>query len=219
MYKAIAGQTIISTSTFVFVALYGYVSFLEATKGNVADNYPNDIVLAIIRCIFGVSVITGFPMNVFPCRLSLDNLILETYYFLTCRKKPEPVDVRLAKKDETLEDLSTELMPENHPQAKQQSRYFDLTFFRYCIETLIIGITSFLLAIFFPRVEVIFSLTGSTAAAMTCIVFPCLFYIKCCQRSWFSWQVIGSILLLLSGLSFGLIVTVSQIYALVISKQ
>jgi amino acid permease len=51
-------------------------------------------------------------------------------------------------------------------------------FLRNIIETFIICLLAYIITVLFPKIEIIFSLVGSTTSTLISFVFPPLFYIK-----------------------------------------
>jgi len=77
--------------------------------------------------------------------------------------------------------------------------------------TTLIGIVSYLFAVFYPHAEVIFGLIGSTASTCTAYIFPCLFFLKLFKLRYNDINTYLVVGLLIFGVSFGLFVTGSSI--------
>jgi amino acid permease len=208
---AIVCEIIVCFTLYSIAATFGYLSFLDNTKGNIADSYGSGWTNAIFRIIFAIAVICAFPMCCYPCRLSLDGLIMEFYHGL--RKILGYTDsittVPSAYESLVEKDLSFWKRIEKklyNPESIESIRSI--------IETLVIGYGSFLLAVFFPKIEIVFSLTGSTASAFTAIIFPAWFFIKLSGLKWFDVRIIFAILVLAFGIFFGIFGTGVTVYGL-----
>ncbi|WPH00998.1 Hypothetical protein R9X50_00383200 [Acrodontium crateriforme] len=70
-------STGVSMIACLLMALVGYLSFGDKTKGNVLNNFPFDNVLVnIARLCFGLNMITTLPLECFVCRE-----VMTLYYF------------------------------------------------------------------------------------------------------------------------------------------
>ncbi|QIW97458.1 hypothetical protein AMS68_002976 [Peltaster fructicola] len=70
-------STGISMVACLTMALGGYISFGDQTKGNVLNNFPSDnVVVNIARLCFGLNMLTTLPLECFVCRE-----VMTEYYF------------------------------------------------------------------------------------------------------------------------------------------
>ncbi|KAK5715431.1 hypothetical protein LTR15_010075 [Elasticomyces elasticus] len=70
-------STSISMVACMAMALGGYLSFGDLTKGNVLNNFPtNNVIVNVARLCFGLNMITTLPLECFVCRE-----VMTTYYF------------------------------------------------------------------------------------------------------------------------------------------
>ncbi|XP_002122579.2 putative sodium-coupled neutral amino acid transporter 10 [Ciona intestinalis] len=72
----------IVTTVYCLVAIFGYAVFKGEVQGNVLRNFPQNVLLDIIKFGFATSVVVGFPLMIFPCRQSIYTLFF----------RPQPVE-------------------------------------------------------------------------------------------------------------------------------
>jgi sodium-coupled neutral amino acid transporter 10 len=80
----ISSTASVITATIIYglVGCFGYLTFYEATKGNLIINYGDDMLLLIAKVFFLGVVIFSYPVIAFPLRDGLDKLMF--------KKQPAP---------------------------------------------------------------------------------------------------------------------------------
>eukprot|EP01088_Endostelium_zonatum_P003107 TRINITY_DN1414_c0_g1_i1.p1 TRINITY_DN1414_c0_g1~~TRINITY_DN1414_c0_g1_i1.p1 ORF type:complete len:579 (-),score=108.38 TRINITY_DN1414_c0_g1_i1:11-1747(-) len=147
-----------SLTSYLVVAIFGYLTFLKDTEPNLIKSYPTDsILLGIIRIIMTISIMLTYPMVSFPCRYSLDNLL-----FPSKTTAPNWIKNFPLLKNGTKDKVGNWMIknPTN----------------RTVIEATLIAVCALILSILFPSVSRVFSLTGSTGSTFTSYILPAWFY-------------------------------------------
>ncbi|RHY23698.1 hypothetical protein DYB32_009086 [Aphanomyces invadans] len=128
-----------SLSIYVVIGLVAYVAFGHSladpvVKGNILLSFPmSDVLIAFARAAITFTVAVAYPMNIFPCRFSIDMMFFA--------------------------------------QAKE-------SLVRHVVVSTGLVITSLVLAIFCPNINVIFGIIGGTCSSVVCFCFPAAFVLK-----------------------------------------
>jgi hypothetical protein len=165
----------------------------------------------------------------YPCRLSLDNLLFDILPLID-RIFIEIFDISIhsllpstLKPSTTTPDVvdgETIQLSTTDKVVRFFKKSFSAERLRMIIETFAIGIAVFFCAVYFPKVDVILSLTGSTASTCVSYILPGLFYTKLAretypQKKWYSWDIILGHFVTIFGICFGIFVTTISIIDLV----
>ena len=194
--RAVIANIVIDFIVYTIAGVFGYLSFLKNTKGNLLDSLDTSKPWNLFFiAVFLMSIFLTVPVTVFPARLSFDNLLKSLWspWFKPGQEKSE-----WFAKDSTLDWYHGFIW-----------RHFENV--RLVLETILILVLAYVLACTVPYVETVFSITGSTASACTSYLFPAMFYLKLTKKSWFHWSCILCVLMFLFGLVFGLGVTTISI--------
>jgi len=146
--------------SYLLISIFGYLTFLDNTEEDLILSYPGDSnILNVIRIIMAVSIILTYPMANFPCRFSLDNLLFPSkteppaWMTITCGNFKNLTGRKLAK------------LAIAYPR------------WRTFAEALVITSLAYVLSILFPKISIVFGLTGSTASTFTSYLLPSWFYL------------------------------------------
>eukprot|EP00744_Colponema_vietnamica_P007174 GILI01010359.1.p1 GENE.GILI01010359.1~~GILI01010359.1.p1 ORF type:complete len:534 (-),score=143.64 GILI01010359.1:524-2125(-) len=64
---------------YVLISVFGYIMFLDDIQGNILQNFEkiviNDPLIALAEVAMTFSLVLAFPLNIFPCRYSIDVLL------------------------------------------------------------------------------------------------------------------------------------------------
>ena len=167
-----------SLTSYLLVSIFGYLTFLNLTDENLIKSYPdNSILLGIIRIIMTLSIILTYPMVSFPCRYSFDNLL-----FPSKTSPPNWVNKIPLLKPNRKEAVGVWFI-------KNPTK-------RTVLEAGLIAASSLVLSILFPKVAIVFSLTGSTGSTFTSYILPAWFYMMLSSSKIYSYvldtDVIGT---------------------------
>ncbi|ETV97261.1 hypothetical protein H310_09624 [Aphanomyces invadans] len=139
MSKVVDRAAYASLSIYVVIGLVAYVAFGHSladpvVKGNILLSFPmSDVLIAFARAAITFTVAVAYPMNIFPCRFSIDMMFFA--------------------------------------QAKE-------SLVRHVVVSTGLVITSLVLAIFCPNINVIFGIIGGTCSSVVCFCFPAAFVLK-----------------------------------------
>src|SRR5690606_741284 len=119
--RAIHTNVVLCFILYACTASFGYLSFLNNTPRNLILGYKQTVLNMIFQIVFGVSVFFTYPLVSYPCRLSLDNLIMDFYNaIMYCWRKAKISRSKFKKLDSTNEgDLELQEEPSIRNQKEQ----------------------------------------------------------------------------------------------------
>jgi len=205
---------------FLTCGVFGYLTFHDETEGNILNNYNDgDIVVDIIRVLMTVVICFTYPLCMVPARLSLDNLIFNTFEYEMKDGCP-----KLSPKKGIADDLEVCTILWPHLSASEDPSLPTLLptpvttkTLRFIFETFVLALLAFLLAANIPNVEVVFSFVGGTFSACTSFIFPGLFYtkIRTIDRDVSVPRVCFAMFVVVFGVIMAILTTASTIYGAV----
>ncbi|KAI9847756.1 MAG: hypothetical protein M1838_000779 [Thelocarpon superellum] len=151
---------------YVLVAITGYLSFGDNVTGNIMGMYPASIASTIGKAAIVVLVMFSFPLQVHPCRASVDAVLRwwpSTRHTSTESRGVSPPHERIVP-------ASTRPSINTNPDAMSDTRFAALT--------AAILILSYAVAMTVSSLERVLAYVGSTGSTSISFILPGLFYYK-----------------------------------------
>ncbi|KKY19236.1 putative vacuolar amino acid transporter 6 [Phaeomoniella chlamydospora] len=147
-----------AASIYVLVAVTGYLSFGNEIGGNIVAQYAPSVSATIGRAAIVVLVMFSYPLQVHPCRASVD-AVLKWRPISSKNKAPE-------------ENPNNPLLPPN------RKRNEDMGEIRFAAITTVIIILSYIVSMSVSSLEKVLAYVGSTGSTSISFILPGLFYYK-----------------------------------------
>jgi amino acid permease len=145
---------------YILTGITGYLSYGDNIKGNIVSMYPSTTPSTIGRLAIVVLVMFSYPLQIHPCRASID----------ACMKwKPR----RRNGQNETSPSRSTLL--NGGQKASKPAEMGDM---RFAVISTILIVLSFVTAMTVTSLEKVLAYVGSTGSTTISFILPGLFYYK-----------------------------------------
>lgn len=148
-----------AASTYILVAITGYLSFGNNVAGNIVGMYPPGAAAAIGRAAIVMLVVFSYPLQCHPCRASVDAV-------LKWRPKSQGPGA----------DYSPNRHPLLGPRGNRTPE--SMSDIRFSIITTTILILSYIVAMTVSSLEAVLAYVGSTGSTSISFILPGLFYYK-----------------------------------------
>ncbi|KAL8992818.1 MAG: hypothetical protein Q9169_006819 [Polycauliona sp. 2 TL-2023] len=153
----------LAASTYVLVAITGYLSFGNAVQGNIVSMYSSSISSTIAKAAIVVMVMFSYPLQVHPCRASVDAVI---------RWRP----IKRSESPGTSPSRLVSLLPGT--KTGPQTRGDGMGETRFAAITSAIIVLSYIVAMTVSSLEKVLAYVGSTGSTSISFILPGLFYYK-----------------------------------------
>ncbi|KAJ9359909.1 hypothetical protein DTO280E4_4587 [Paecilomyces variotii] len=149
-----------AASTYILVAITGYLSFGNSIGGNIIAMYAPSVSATIGRAAIVVLVMFSYPLQAHPCRASVDAV-------LKWRWKSRGSN-------------GNEVSPHRHPLLGPRGNRpaEPMSDLRFAVITTIIIILSYITAMTVTSLEAVLAYVGSTGSTSISFILPGLFYYK-----------------------------------------
>ncbi|KZT34352.1 hypothetical protein SISSUDRAFT_1072148 [Sistotremastrum suecicum HHB10207 ss-3] len=204
-----------ATATYEVIAILGYLTFGDKVRANIIQMYPStSLFIAIGQLAIVILVLFSYPLQVLPCRNSLDKVV--TYH------PPKPTVTKIATPPSESE-TSTVVAPEAEEEEEDTDPHAvgHMSAEKHFILTAGIVALGFLVAFFVSDLRIVLSFVGSTGSTTISFILPGLFYWKLFQddpekkvmrRIAFAVMIYG-ILILVFCLSYNIYATIAEFRA------
>lgn len=149
-------------ATYILVAITGYLSFGNAMTGNIVGMYEPSLSSTVARAAIVVLVIFSYPLQVHPCRASVDAVL-----------KWRPNSKSSSHPTTPSQHRNPVLPP---PRANRQPD--GMSDIRFAAITTAIIVLSYIVAMTVSSLEAVLAYVGSTGSTSISFILPGLFYYK-----------------------------------------
>lgn len=164
MTTSVIGASIGSAaSTYILVAITGYLSFGSNVGGNIIGVYPPSITSTIGRAAIVVLVMFSYPLQVHPCRASVDAALKWRW-----NSKSTSASGNSPNRNP--------LLPRSNRGSSRGPESMGDT--RFAAITTAIIVLSYIVAMTVSSLEAVLAYVGSTGSTSISFILPGLFYYK-----------------------------------------
>ncbi len=154
-----------AASIYVLVAITGYLSFGNSVGGNIVGQYLPSVSATIGRAAIVVLVMFSYPLQVHPCRASVDAVL---------KWRPKS-----SKGKSSISSSVDSSPPRNVPLLTAgKKRNDEIGETRFAAITTAVIILSYIVAMTVSSLEAVLAYVGSTGSTSISFILPGLFYYK-----------------------------------------
>lgn len=155
---------------YILVAITGYLSYGDHVNGNIVSMYPPSVASTIGRAAIVVLVMFSYPLQVHPCRASVDAVL---------KWRPFKNKTKSSSSDgsPSRAGLLTPT-PAPLPPPKSAGSADPMGDVRFAAITTVIIVLSYIVAMTVSSLEKVLAYVGSTGSTSISFILPGLFYYK-----------------------------------------
>jgi amino acid permease len=218
MHNVTVTAVAICALLYAGISFAGLADFGDDVRPNILSNYPSTGIMLVACTAMAVAVVTAFPLNIFPARTTLTELLFEV--------GDEKLRIPKSSGDENLTEAFLQDIPDEEVslqrQQLQQSQQAvgepailpvndnDFSLKRHVVLTLAMTVTVLALALVLPNISTVFGLLGGTASSLLGFCVPGLLGLRLPQSD--RRLVVTSWLLLIGGIVVGTLTTGVTVY-------
>lgn len=153
-----------AASIYVLVAITGYFTFGNDVLGNIVSMYPPSIASTIGKAAIVILVMFSVPLQVHPCRASLDAVL---------KWRPNRSNTR-----ENSPNHSALLPTVSGPTDSHGAPLATISEFRFALLTTFIIVLSYITSLTVSQLDRVLAYVGATGSTSISFILPGLFYYK-----------------------------------------
>lgn len=158
-----------AASIYILVAITGYLSFGDHVVGNIIAQYVPSVASTIGRAAIVVLVMFSYPLQVHPCRASLDAVTKWRPTSSSRNQELTPSRGSLSR---------SSLLGVGKVPAIQRPKAEEMSEIRFATLTTLIIILSYIVAMTVSSLDKVLAYVGSTGSTAISFILPGLFYYK-----------------------------------------
>ncbi|OBT70516.1 hypothetical protein VE03_00359 [Pseudogymnoascus sp. 23342-1-I1] len=163
--KSVIGASIGSAcSTYIIVAITGYLSFGNRVAGNIVGMYVPNVASTIAKAAIVVLVIFSFPLQVHPCRASIVAVL-----------KWRPARWTKSRETSVSPSRAAPLLPGATGHSGRAEVIGDV---KFAAITTVIVVLSYIVAMSVSSLDTVLSYVGATGSTSISFILPGIFYYK-----------------------------------------
>ncbi|KAF1822028.1 uncharacterized protein K489DRAFT_297983, partial [Dissoconium aciculare CBS 342.82] len=159
-----------AASIYILVAITGYLSFGTNVVGNIISQYTPSIASTVGRAAIVVLVMFSYPLQVHPCRASLD--AVSKWRWRSAGKHSDESAVSSTRGSPTRHSLIVPAKVAVHRPKEEMSEL------RFAVITTVIIILSYIVAMTINSLDKVLAYVGATGSTSISFILPGLFYYK-----------------------------------------
>ncbi|KFY17382.1 hypothetical protein V492_00715 [Pseudogymnoascus sp. VKM F-4246] len=163
--KSVIGASIGSAcSTYIVVAITGYLSFGSSVAGNIVGMYAPNVASTIAKAAIVVLVIFSFPLQVHPCRASVVAVL-----------KWRPARWTKSRDTNVSPSRAAPLLPSAAGHSGKPEVIGDV---KFAAITTVIVVLSYIVAMSVSSLDTVLAYVGATGSTSISFILPGIFYYK-----------------------------------------
>jgi amino acid permease len=153
---------------YILTGITGYLSYGDNIHGNIVSMYPTAAASTIGRLAIVILVMFSYPLQIHPCRASIDACL-----------KWRPGRLRKHKhKQSEVGSPSRNSLITNTPKPSPPPKASEMSDLKFAVISTVLIILSFVTAMTVSSLEKVLAYVGSTGSTTISFILPGLFYYK-----------------------------------------